>query len=390
MHFAIQAFQIQNFNQKETPMIFEFPTLTGSYSVGSTTHYFIDEHREEPHNPGSKRELMTYIWYPAQSKEKNPLIPYQSKETPQVKERFKRIGFPESELNELDHIKCHATPNAPLLKSESYPVIIFSHGFAGTIPELYTAYCEELASHGYVVVSIAHTYYAAIVTMPDGREIKANPNNFAAEQAKNEGGIAHWHQELWVDDVKFILDQLNIINNNAQDFFFKSLDLNRIGIIGHSFGGSTAFLACLKDARLKAGINIDAAIYGKDDVAISDLKKPFMFMIADGTLKYYDIAIEELAKKVNQPIELLTFDRKRFYENIYQARATFDKNIQVVVIPNIEHGGFSDYMLIKDMPLFARNKQIINFDQICGTADGFKTTELVNNYFIQFFDTHLK
>ncbi|UYO07394.1 MULTISPECIES: hypothetical protein [Paenibacillus] len=40
------------------------------------------------------------------------------------------------------------------------------------------------------------------------------------------------------------------------------MDMERIGIMGHSFGGATAFDASYTDDRLKAGIDMDGTVCG--------------------------------------------------------------------------------------------------------------------------------
>nr|WP_275100745.1 dienelactone hydrolase family protein [Paenibacillus dendritiformis] len=56
-------------------------------------------------------------------------------------------------------------------------------------------------------------------------------------------------------------------------------DLNRIGMMGHSFGGATAFEAIYANPRVKAGINMDGALYDVEDKGT--LPKPFLFMEAE-------------------------------------------------------------------------------------------------------------
>ena len=60
--------------------MFEFPKLTGEYGVGTTARYVVDQKRKEPFNLDAQRELMIYLWYPAQLENKNPLIAYRADE----------------------------------------------------------------------------------------------------------------------------------------------------------------------------------------------------------------------------------------------------------------------------------------------------------------------
>ena len=57
------------------------------------------------------------------------------------------------------------------------------------------------------------------------------------------------------------------------------LDLTRLGVFGHSFGGTTAAQVCQMDARCKAGIDIDGDLFGS--VVQTGLKKPFLVIQHD-------------------------------------------------------------------------------------------------------------
>jgi predicted dienelactone hydrolase len=69
----------------------------------------------------------------------------------------------------LEAVTLDATADAlPLRRSGGWPVVLFSPEF-GVEHELYTGLVEDLASHGYVVVAIAHPHDASIVEFPDAQ-----------------------------------------------------------------------------------------------------------------------------------------------------------------------------------------------------------------------------
>ena len=71
----------------------------------------------------------------------------------------------------LESVKLAATVDAtPLARRGGWPVVLFSPGF-GVERELYAGLVEDLASHGYVVVSIDHPHDAGVVEFPDGRVV---------------------------------------------------------------------------------------------------------------------------------------------------------------------------------------------------------------------------
>ncbi|GBF77396.1 putative carboxylic ester hydrolase [Paenibacillus sp. 598K] len=56
------------------------------------------------------------------------------------------------------------------------------------------------------------------------------------------------------------LEQLN--SKDEQGFFTGRLDLSRIGMFGHSYGGAASAQMLLKDPRIKAAMNMDGTLYG--------------------------------------------------------------------------------------------------------------------------------
>ena len=249
------------------------------------------------------------------------------------------------------------------------------------MPQMYTAMCEELASHGYIVVSIAHTYFTASVIFPDGRVIKPIPEKYTQTKFPDQD------LKTWIEDVKFVLNSLDKMNDDKDDQFYKSFDLDRIGMFGHSLGGAIAFELCLNDKRVKAGINLDGFIWG--DTKANDLNKPFLFMLAQGSVDHFEaMTDEEVASKYSVDIEQQKETRKNF-EKIYKDLKQTDL-IRSVVIPNINHFGFTDFLLLKEFPLYKNNKQISDYNAIAGQADGYKTMNLINEYIVDFFDKNIK
>ena len=65
----------------------------------------------------------------------------------------------------------------------------------------------------------------------------------------------------------------------ASGKFTRRLDMTRVGVFGHSFGGAQALQFCHDDSRCKAGIDIDGAPMG--GVIQAGVHKPFMFLLSD-------------------------------------------------------------------------------------------------------------
>ena len=63
--------------------------------------------------------------------------------------------------------------------------------------------------------------------------------------------------QVWANDTAFLIDQLEIPNNPYIPSIVRgSLDMEKIGVMGHSFGGTTAEEMTLIDPRVQVGISI--------------------------------------------------------------------------------------------------------------------------------------
>jgi len=78
----------------------------------------------------------------------------------------------------------------------------------------------------------------------------------------------------------FVLNRLEQLNvSDASGKFTGRLDMTRVGVFGHSFGGAAAALFCHEDSRCKAGIDVDGAPHGS--VIQAGIDRPFMFLLSD-------------------------------------------------------------------------------------------------------------
>src|SRR5256714_1749996 len=245
------------------------PAPTGAFGVGRVTVHWPDRSRVEPLAADRRhRELMVDVWYPAEPRA-GPAAAYLEPsvfEQQQTAERLKG-----SLRNVYDNIKAgrvqtHAVQGAPFARSAKHsPVLIFSHG-GGEARETYTAQLEDLASHGYVVAAITHTYEAVLAAFPDGRHIVLAPNRWPPPARSSIEGLPASEEanadrlRWWADDIRFVLNNLsreNRVAGSSRLQFAGHLDLSRIGAFGHSAGGQAAAHACQVDRRLRACLNQD-------------------------------------------------------------------------------------------------------------------------------------
>ncbi|NLG96050.1 MAG: alpha/beta hydrolase [Chloroflexi bacterium] len=155
--------------------------------------------------------------------------------------------------------------------NETYPLIVFSHGTTGTRTSNLSLY-HELASHGYVVAAIDHTYHALFTTFPDGRTIwidRGYINEFAAEDAHKDRQQSYAFYQKWMkirmDDINFVIDTiLSKAQEGNPETVYRLVDPEKIGVMGHSMGGSAA----LGIGRVRQDVG-----------AVIALESPFMFDI---------------------------------------------------------------------------------------------------------------
>lgn len=275
------------------PAPFELPAPTGTYPVATTTWRLIDSARKETlDGSGAPRSVEVLAWYPAAPGGGGTRAPYLREGLAEVQTFAKMFRAPENVWDGLENVPTHAEVDAPpALSFQKFPVLVFSHGYTG-IPSAYTALLEDLASHGYAVLSVVHPYEATAATLADGRVVSLLDSKGApiagvqevfaewgpedetaaavtktdddAEQMRLLRGYlkglnkTHLALQRWVDDTKLVLDRLSKpAAQTAGGRLAPRLDLNRIGVFGHSMGGVTAAQFCVDDRRCRAGLNLD-------------------------------------------------------------------------------------------------------------------------------------
>jgi predicted dienelactone hydrolase len=148
-------------------------------------------------------------------------------------------------------------------------VLLLSQGF-GLTTALHTAQATELASRGYVVVGIDHPGDADVVDAGGGRLLHINPAGAEIRRLSFAERVA---------DVRYVLDHLDALGAGR-------LDPRRVGAFGHSIGGATAAQAMLDEPRIRAGVDVDGALFGS--VVDHGLDRPFGVLLGDLPLDAYE------------------------------------------------------------------------------------------------------
>jgi len=259
------------------------PEPSGPFEVGTLSLYLVDENRAEIYGPepGGPRELMIQLWYPANPDPDATPGPWTDDLDRIGPANAQRLGFPSFALDHLALVETHSYPEAPLSDAEErYPVIVYSHGWTG-FRTVNVDQTEALASHGYIVVSVDHTFGSIMTVFPDGRAVGVDDNALPDEAEVGEKayqGAAQKLIEVHAADLMFVLDALEGVDEE-DDRFAGRLDLDRVGLFGHSAGGGAVVTVCHADERCRAGAGLDPWVEPLPSNVISDgLAQPFLYV----------------------------------------------------------------------------------------------------------------
>jgi len=217
------------------------PEQAGPYPVGVTTVLF-EDHSRPMRWPKGPRPLLTDIWYPATDDTRD--IPKQGLLDTYLacvpKPLFAIIeSLVDVDLKEFDKKTEFFARREARVREGVFPLIVFSHGSAASrIQSIF--WCEHMASHGYVVMAPDHTGNA-IITFVDGKPILYDKTAQKEVSAKRRP-----------QDVSFMIDVMDRMNKGADSRFMGRIDMDHIGVAGHSFGGYTSVAAADSEPRVDA------------------------------------------------------------------------------------------------------------------------------------------
>ena len=260
--------------------VFTLPNPSGLYDVGTETFHWVDSTRLEwftDESPNDVREIIVQVWYPAyKNAEMNP-EPYLDFIDLRAKTLAGAGAISEFFPRHLNHIYTNSFKNIPIIKSDQLmPVVVFSHGITGT-RHLHQAMYEFLVSRGFIVIAPDHSFDANLTIFPDGHLADYRSDITGHTDSVN---VRTMQMNTRVADISFILDQLVKIQSGKIDAQINAkIDLERIAVGGHSYGGSTATVVSQRDDRIKACFVLDSWISPIPQETIDDgIHIPFLFM----------------------------------------------------------------------------------------------------------------
>ncbi len=253
--------------------VVELRAPMGGLSVGSTSLHLVDKARVEQYGPtpGGSRELTIQVWYPTDSVaglERMKWVEDTDDFTAAISTYF---SVPSFSLDHLIYSETNSYIGADLsdLRS-SYPVVIYSHGWGG-FRTIALTQAERLASEGFVVVSIDHTYFSLSTTLSDGTKAPIDATalplfDTVSEEVFAERAITMI--DTFAADISFVLDEVERIAVGEYPelaFLSNRIEANSVGIYGHSTGGGAAVEVCSADPRCAAYLGLDPWVEPVDD-----------------------------------------------------------------------------------------------------------------------------
>jgi dienelactone hydrolase len=242
------------------------PAPTGEKCISKARFRLVDENRAEKYTTDAHdwRELSIKVWYPSPSVPGGARADYlEPAIAPSVKAQ---MAIPTT----APDVQINAKWESPFEPGVVYPVVIFSPGY-GMVAENYSTLLEDLASRGLVVVGIDHPYISGTTSRANG-ELAQAMTGPATTQQRTE--FLDEAVTTMVADQRQVMDWLQ---GPTTGLLRGHLDLARIGLFGHSIGGAAAIQTARSDARAKAGLDIDGAIFGG---TAGSWRTPMMFLLS--------------------------------------------------------------------------------------------------------------
>lgn len=335
---------------------------SGAYAVSMVSAILTDESRLETfEEDGSHREVPIYVYYP-------------------------------------DGLKAESARTGKN-DTEKFPLVFFSHGAFGYYQSNASTYLE-LASNGFIVISMEHPYHSIFTKDTAGKTILADRGFLqdamrlgnAEDGTIPEGEIFRTSREwmnLRIADMRFVIDEVRkqasgTVAGEAleQAWYIKSdadartmkrvlsmMDTDKIGVMGHSMGGATSVtIGRLYSDLIDAVIDIDGTMLGEQ------------LSYENGVYQY---------PEEPYPVPLLAINNEA-HQRDYEKYGTLYVN--GAVLANAKDARYtyvkgSGHMNYTDLPLFS---PFLSSLLGTGNMDAKKCMEITNGMVLQFFTHYLK
>lgn len=372
---------------------FELPEPGGPYRVGVKAFELVDESRQGLLGTAASepRRIPIRVWYPVADDARGPTRPYlEGYEAASLGENFGRGRHFFAYLSRID---THSILDAPVLRGQSaWPVVLFNHGF-WCYPEQNTAMMERLASHGYVAVSIGHPGDSIEARFADGTVVQPFSGADEKRDAELQAGTAAFmggsdgdarmtglrrfetasmaHRigdsaRIWRDDNLFVFQALRNgqVPEDVRDVA-AAADYARLGVVGMSFGGSTAPSVCQTLEECKAAINLDGESFDFSMYNV-EVRAPLLVLLT-GQL-FNEAQLDDAS------VNPTDYAYERW------AHAGERDDIVRMRVSSLKHVGLLDLLLSAQRPWNA---------EMYGAIDSGRGMALIDDAVLQFLDQHV-
>ncbi|TFH36311.1 MAG: hypothetical protein E4G99_05245 [Anaerolineales bacterium] len=347
------------------PALLPVPQLSppsGPYGVGTHSWQWIDTTRKDPYAPNanSDREIMVQAWYPTELDAQGKLSPWMDAAEIVAPAVADWLELPSFFLDHLALVTSQTRQDAqPAKEAGGFPVLFFSHGYGGFRAQN-TNQMQHLASYGFIILAIEHTYGDVVSVFPDGRVAYHNPDTLPDGLNDAEDLVAtRALGAQWAGDLSFALDQFTALTGDISEAVWQGIaDLSRVGAFGHSTGGGAAIEFCFRDSRCTAILTLD----------------PFVKPVSQEAL---DQGLQHLALHMFSEAWSSTDNLERFAPLVQHS----DPQPVVVTVSGSDHYDFSD------LPLLSPLAHQIGLK---GPINGQRMAVIVNAYLLDYFDSALR
>jgi dienelactone hydrolase len=363
--------------------VIPIPKPSGPNLIGFTTTTITDPNRTM-NNQNTPRVITLDVWYPASSIDGLKAAPYTEAALNKMLEKYQ--GIPASVNGETPSF---AFQDAPVLAG-SHPTVIFNHGYSSFSKQNASNF-QELASHGYFVISITHpgdsmiardaagnvlefdgtdsVYQKISVAQKDPGYAQALATRLEAQRnAKTSLEYATASHELaqtlpysqleqikqrWLEDTQFVIRTLS---QTSKPKILEATNATQITVMGHSLGGIVALeVANNPPVGVQRVIDLDGSWLEYKSSENAQLRVPLLALLSTQNMIQ------------NQDLGL--------HGSFNQLLKRTSSNAHVIEIAGTAHFNFTDLNFI---PILKR------FAPLLGDVDNKRMASLQNQAILEF------
>lgn len=255
----------------DPPLRISVPKPSGRFEVGTRALLMVDASRQDtPGSPGPRR-LMVQVTYPRAERGRCRPSPYISRGVMAILASAVALDRPTGIATGV----CRGGRIA----NGVHPALVFSHAFTAD-RFVYASLVNDLASRGYIVVAPDHPPDAFAIEYPGGEVVDGEYGRPLTPAEITPAQIAELN-ELRTDDVRFVLSRTLELGRRSGGFLAGHVDGRRVGVLGHSLGGSTAAHAAQVGSRFDAAADLDGSLFGGWTARTGD-RTPLLLLAAAG------------------------------------------------------------------------------------------------------------